>query len=83
MSPTDEHITESVGFSKELRDYYKHELSDVDECKFGQLGLIKGHGGSLSKQEWMQRTWNMLHGKLDNNYNECIRKSRYTRCTET
>ena len=63
MSPTDEHITESVGFSKELRDYYKH---DVDECKFGQLGLIKGHGGSLSKQEWMQRTWNMLHGKLDN-----------------
>ena len=33
---------------------------------FGQLGLIKGHGGCLSKQDGMKRTWNMLHGKLDN-----------------
>ena len=66
LLPTDELITESDIFSKELQDYYKHELSDVDEHKFGQLGLIKGHGGCLSKQEGMQRTWNMLHGKLDN-----------------
>ena len=65
-SPTDKLITESDIFSKELQDYYKHELSDVDEHKFGQLGLIKGHGGCLSKQEGMKRTWNMLHGKLDN-----------------
>ena len=34
--------------------------------KFGQLGLIKGHGGCLSEPEGMNRTWNMLHGKLDN-----------------
>ena len=34
--------------------------------KFGQLGLIKGHGGCLSEPEGMKRTWNMLHGKLDN-----------------
>ena len=66
LSPTDGLITESDIFSKELQDYYKHELSDVDEHKFGQLGLIKGHGGCLSKQEGMKRTWNMLHGKLDN-----------------
>ena len=65
-SPTDELITESDIFSKELQDYYKHELPDVDEHKFGQLGLIQGHGGCLSKQEGMKRTWNMLHGKLDN-----------------
>ena len=64
--PTDELITESDIFSKELQDYYKHELSDVDEHKFGQLGLIKGHGGCLSKQEGRSRTWNILHGKLDN-----------------
>ena len=64
--PTYKLITESDIFSKELQDYYKHELPDVDEHKFGQLGLIKGHGGCLSKQEGMKRTWNMLHGKLDN-----------------
>ena len=63
---TDELIPESDIYSKELRDYYKHELSDVDEHKFGQLGLIKGHGGCLSEQEGRSRTWNMLHGKLDN-----------------
>ena len=33
---------------------------------FGQLGLIKGHGGCLSKLEGMKRLWNMLRGKLDN-----------------
>ena len=66
LSPTDGLITESDIYSKELQDYYKHELSDVDEHKFGQLGLVKGHGGCLSKQEGMKRTWNMLHGKLDN-----------------
>ena len=63
---TDELIPESDIYSKELRDYYKHELSDVDEHKFGRLGLIKGHGGCLSEQEGRSRTWNMLHGKLDN-----------------
>ena len=63
---TDELIPESDIYSKELRDYYKHELSDVDEHKFGQLGLIKGHGGYLSDKEGRSRTWNMLHGKLDN-----------------
>ena len=66
LSSTDELITESDIYSKELRDYYKHELSDVDEHKFGQLGLIKGHGGCLSDKEGRSRTWNMLHGKLDN-----------------
>ena len=63
---TDEVIPESDIFSKELQDYYKRELSDVDEHKFGQLGLIKGHRGCLSEKEGMKRTWNMLHGKLDN-----------------
>ena len=66
LPPTDELIPESDIYSKELQDYYKHELSDVDEHKFGQLGLIKGHGGSFSEQEGRSRTWNMLHGKLDN-----------------
>ena len=65
-SATDELITKSDIFSKELQDYYKHELSDVDEHKFGQLGLIKGHRGCLSEKEGRSRTWNMLHGKLDN-----------------
>ena len=66
LSPIDELITESDIYSKELQDYYKHELSDVDEHKFGQLGLIKGHGGCLSENEGRSRTWNILHGKLDN-----------------
>ena len=34
--------------------------------KFGQIGLIKGHGGCLSEPEGMKRSWNMLRGKLDN-----------------
>ena len=34
--------------------------------KFGQLGLIKGHGGCLSEPEGMKRSWDMLRGKLDN-----------------
>ena len=34
--------------------------------KFGQLGLIKGHGGCLSEPEGMKRSWNMLRGKIDN-----------------
>ena len=42
----------------------------LDRCfggdKFGQLGLIKGHGGCLSEPEGMKRSWNMLQGKLDN-----------------
>ena len=32
---------------------------------FGQLGLIKGHGGCLSKLEGMKRSWDMLRGRLD------------------
>ena len=65
-SPTDELIPESDIYSKELQDYYKNEFPDVDEHKFGQLGLIKGHGECLSDKEGRSRTWNMLHGKLDN-----------------
>ena len=34
--------------------------------KFGQLGLIKGHGGCLSEPEGIKRLWDMLRGKLDN-----------------
>ena len=57
-----------------LRDRYLqnpvvyNDLLDrrVGGDKFGQLGLIKGHGGCLSEPEGMNRTWNMLRGKLDN-----------------
>ena len=38
----------------------------VGEDKFGQLGLIKGHGGCLSEPEGIKRLWDMLRGKLDN-----------------
>ena len=34
--------------------------------KFGQLGLVKGHGGCLSEPEGIKRLWDMLRGKLDN-----------------
>ena len=80
VSPTEELIKESDIFSKELQDYYKHELSDVDKHMFGQLGLIKGHGGCLSKQEGIQRTWNMLHEKLDDIMNVSKTKDIYKMC---
>ena len=34
--------------------------------KFGQLGLIKGHGGCLPELEGMKRSWDMLRGNVDN-----------------
>ena len=34
--------------------------------KFGQLGLVKGHGGCLSEPQGIKRLWDMLRGKLDN-----------------
>ena len=45
-----------------------NELLDrrIGGDKFGQLGLIKGHGGCLSEPEGMKRSWDMLRGKLDN-----------------
>ena len=45
-----------------------NELLDrrIGGDKFGQLGLVKGHGGCLSEPEGMKRLWDMLRGKLDN-----------------
>ena len=34
--------------------------------KFGQLELIKGHGGCLPELEGMKRSWDMLRGNVDN-----------------
>ena len=61
-------------FVQELRDQYLEEPVVYNDLlnrrisgeKFGQLGLIKGHGGCLSKLEGMKRLWDMLRGKLDN-----------------
>ena len=66
-------ISDTGKFVAELRDRYLQEpvvhndLLDrrIGEDRFGQLGLIKGHGGCLSKSEGMNRTWNMLRGNLD------------------
>ena len=66
-------ISDTKRFVRELRDRYLQEpvvhndLLDrrIGEDRFGQLGLIKGHGGCLSKSEGMNRTWNMLRGNLD------------------
>ena len=33
--------------------------------KFGQLGLIEGHGGCLTMEQGMLRSWNMLRGNVD------------------
>ena len=60
-------------FAQGMRDRYLqnpivyNDLIDrrIGGDKFGQLGLIKGHGGCLSEPEGMKRSWNMLHGKLD------------------
>ena len=66
--------TDTDKFAQGMRDRYLqnpvvyNDLLDrrVGGDKFGQLGLIKGHGGCLSEPEGMNRTWNMLRGKLDN-----------------
>ena len=66
--------TDTDRFVQELRDQYLQNsvvyngLLDrrIDGEKFGQLGLIKGHGGCLSEPEGMKRLWDMLRGKLDN-----------------
>ena len=66
--------TDTQKFVQGLRDQYLqnpvvyNDLLDqrIAGDKFGQLGLIKGHGGSLSEPEGMKRSWNMLQGKLDN-----------------
>ena len=66
--------TDTEIFVQGLRDRYLqnpvvyNDLLDrrVGGDKFGQLGLIKGHGGCLSEPEGIKRLWNMLRGKLDN-----------------
>ena len=66
--------TDTDKFIKGLCDRYLqnpvvyNDLLDrrVGGDKFGQLGLVKGHGGCFSEPEGMNRTWNMLRGKLDN-----------------
>ena len=66
--------TDAERYVQGLRDrYLQHpvvynDLLDrrIGGDKFGQLGLIKGHGGCLSEPEGMKRSWNMLRGKLDN-----------------
>ena len=66
--------TDTDKFVQGLRDRYLqnpvvyNDLLDqrVGGDKFGQLGLIKGHGGYLSEPEGIKRLWNMLRGKLDN-----------------
>ena len=70
---TSEVISDTEKFIRELRNRYLQEpvvyndLLDrrIGGDKFGQLGLIKGHGGCLSASEGMNRTWNMLRGNLD------------------
>ena len=65
--------TDTERYVQGLRDQYVqnpvvyNDLLDrrVGGDKFGQLGLIRGHGGCLSEPEGMNRTWNMLRGKLD------------------
>ena len=66
--------TDTEGYVQGLCDQYiqnpvvHNDLLDqrVGGDKFGQLGLIKGHGGCLSEPEGMKRSWDMLRGKLDN-----------------
>ena len=76
LSP--EVISDTDRFDKELRDRYIQE--PIVHCdllnrrvggdKFGQLGLIKGHGGCLSKLEGIRMSWNMLRGDVDDVMNE-------------
>ena len=66
--------TDTERYVQGLRDQYLqnpvvyNDLLDrrVGGDKFGQLGLIKGHGGSLSEPEGIKRSWDMLREKLDN-----------------
>ena len=66
--------TDTDKFIQGLHDQYLqnpvvyNDLLDrrIGGDRFGQLGLIKGHGGCLSEPEGMKRSWNMLRGKLDN-----------------
>ena len=66
--------TDTDKFIQGLRDRYLqnpvvyNDLLDrrVGGDKFGQLGLVKGHGGCLSEPEGIKRLWDMLRGKLDN-----------------
>ena len=66
--------TDTDKFVQGLRDQYLqhpvvyNDLLDrrVGGNKFGQLGLIKGHGRCLSEPEGIKRSWNMLRGKLGN-----------------
>ena len=66
--------TDTERYVQGLRDRYLqnpvvyNDLLDrrIGGDKFGQLGLIKGHGGCLSEPEGMKRSWDMLRGKLDN-----------------
>ena len=66
--------TDTERYVQGLRDRYLqnpvvyNDLLDrrIGGDKFGQLGLIKGHGGCLSEPEGIKRSWNMLRGKLDN-----------------
>ena len=61
-------------FVQDLRDRYVEVPVVYNELlsrriagdTFGQLGLIKGHGGCLSEPEGIKRLWDMLQGKLDN-----------------
>ena len=66
--------TETDKFIQEISDRYVEEPVVYNDLlnrrvggdRFGQLGLIKGHGGCLSKLEGMKRLWDLLRGKLDN-----------------
>ena len=66
--------TDTDKFAQGMRDRYLqnpvvyNDLLDrrVGGDKFGQLGLVKGHGGCLSEPEGVKRLWDMLRGKLDN-----------------
>ena len=57
-------------FVQELRDQNPVVYNDLLDRRvgetFGQLGLIKGHGGCPSKPQGIQRLWDILRGKLDN-----------------
>ena len=66
-------ISDTEIFIRELRDQYLQEPvvhndllgQRIGGDKFGQLGLIKGHGGILSQSEGKKRSLAVLQGKLD------------------
>ena len=84
--------TETNKLIQELRDRYVEEPVVYNDLlnrriggdKFGQLGLIEGHGGCLSKLEGMKRLWDMLRGKLDNimNVSERIDIQNVLKCND-